>query len=51
MKVDSRGVCGTGVAGRAARAQSWVSKALHPAFLEPHKGTDRNRNAGTGRKS
>lgn len=51
VQVDFRVSFGTVVAGRAALAQSVVSKALNTAFVERHNGTDRNRNARKVRKS
>ncbi|MBI3302830.1 MAG: hypothetical protein HYZ72_12260 [Deltaproteobacteria bacterium] len=51
VKGDFRVVFGSAVAVLAALAQSVVSKALNPAFIERDNGTDRNRNARKGRKS
>lgn len=51
VKVDFRVVFGTAVAVLAALAQSLVSKAINPAVIERHNGTDRNRNARKVRKS
>ncbi len=51
LKVDCRVVFGPAVAGLAALAQALVSKAINPAFIERHNGTDRNRNARKVRKS
>ena len=47
VKIDFRVVFGTRALVQAALAVSQVSKAINTAFVERHKGTDRNR---TGRK-
>jgi hypothetical protein len=51
VKVDFRVVLGSAGAGLAVLAQSLVSTALNPAFIERHNGTDRNPNARKVRKS
>jgi len=51
VKVSLRVVFGTVVGVLAALAQSIVSKAINPAFVERQNGTDRNRNARKVRKS
>jgi IS1 family transposase len=51
VKVDFRVVFGTVLGVMAALAQSGVSTALNPAFVERHNGTDRHRNARKVRKS
>jgi hypothetical protein len=50
VTVAFRVVFGSVIAVLLALAQSGVSKAINPAFVERHNGTDRNRNARQGRK-
>ena len=51
VKVEPRVVFGTLVALLAALAISLVSKVINTAFIERHKGTDRNRNSRKVRKT
>jgi len=51
VKVDFRVVFGTVLGVMAALAQSVVSTALNPAFVERHNGTERHRKARKVRQS
>jgi IS1 family transposase len=51
VSVTTRVIFGPAATVAAALEASAASRAVNPAFVERHNGTDRNRNAGTVRKT